>query len=66
MSRWSSIRSRSNARTSCIEPGVATTGTVSVRPSARSSFWVVLLVLVAASIYLSIVIWRQIERTFGL
>ena len=33
---------------------------------ANLRFWVVLLVLVAASIYLSIVIWRQIERTFGL
>ena len=29
-------------------------------------FWFVLLVLVAASIYLSVVIWHQIERTFGL
>ena len=33
---------------------------------AQLRFWFVLLVLVAASIYLSIVIWHQIERTFGL
>ena len=33
---------------------------------AKLRFWIVLLVLVAASIYLSIVIWHQIERTFGL
>ncbi len=32
---------------------------------AKLRFWVVLLVLVAASVYLSIVIWHQIERTFG-
>jgi len=29
-------------------------------------FWLVLLVLVAGSLYLSIVIWHQIQRTFGL
>ena len=33
---------------------------------AQLRFWIVLLALVAASIYLSIVIWHQIERTFGL
>jgi len=33
---------------------------------AHVRFWFVLLALVAASIYLSIVIWHQIERTFGL
>lgn len=33
---------------------------------AKLRFWIVLLVLVAASVYLSIIIWRQIERTFGL
>ena len=33
---------------------------------AQLRFWLVLLALVAASIYLSIVIWHQIERTFGL
>jgi hypothetical protein len=33
---------------------------------AKLRFWVVLLVLVAASVYLSIIIWHQIERTFGL
>ena len=33
---------------------------------AHVRFWFVLLVLVAASIYLSVVIWHQIERTFGL
>ncbi len=33
---------------------------------AKLRFWVVLLCLVGASVYLSIVIWHQIERTFGL
>jgi type VI protein secretion system component VasF len=33
---------------------------------AKLRFWLVLIVLVAASIYLSIVIWHQIQRTFGL
>jgi hypothetical protein len=33
---------------------------------AKLRFWLVLLGLVALSIYLSIVIWHQIERTFGL
>jgi hypothetical protein len=33
---------------------------------ARLRFWFVLLGLVALSVYLSIVIWHQIERTFGL
>jgi len=33
---------------------------------AQLRFWIVLLALVAASIYLSIIIWHQIERTFGL
>ena len=33
---------------------------------ARLRFWLVLIALVAASVYLSIVIWHQIERTFGL
>jgi len=33
---------------------------------ARLRFWFVLLGLIALSIYLSIVIWHQIERTFGL
>jgi Tfp pilus assembly protein PilN len=33
---------------------------------ARLRFWLVLLGLVAVSVYLSIVIWHQIERTFGL
>jgi hypothetical protein len=33
---------------------------------AKLRFWVVLLGLVAISVYLSIVIWHQIERTFGL
>ena len=33
---------------------------------ARLRFWLVLLGLVAFSIYLSTVIWHQIERTFGL
>ena len=32
---------------------------------ANLRFWLVLLALVAASVYLSIVIWHQIERTFG-
>jgi hypothetical protein len=33
---------------------------------ANLRFWFVLLVLVAASVYMSIIIWHQIERTFGL
>ncbi len=33
---------------------------------ANLRFWFVLIVLVAASVYLSIVIWHQIQRTFGL
>jgi len=33
---------------------------------AQLRFWLVLLALVAASIYLSVIIWHQIERTFGL
>jgi hypothetical protein len=33
---------------------------------ANLRFWVVLFVLVAASVYLSLVIWHVIQRTFGL
>ena len=33
---------------------------------AHLRFWLVLLVLVALSVYLSVVIWHQVERTFGL
>jgi hypothetical protein len=33
---------------------------------AKLRFWFVLLGLVALSVYLSIVIWHQIEHTFGL
>ena len=33
---------------------------------AKLRFWLVLLGLVAVSVYLGIVIWHQIERTFGL
>jgi hypothetical protein len=33
---------------------------------ARLRFWLVLLCLVAVSVYLSIIVWHQIERTFGL
>lgn len=33
---------------------------------AKLRFWLVLLGLVVVSIYLSIIIWHQIERTFGL
>jgi len=33
---------------------------------AHLRFWLVLLGLVALSVYLGIVIWHQIERTFGL
>jgi hypothetical protein len=33
---------------------------------AKLRFWLVLLGLIAVSVYLSIVIWHQIERTFGL
>jgi hypothetical protein len=33
---------------------------------ANLRFWFVLLGLVAVSVYISMVIWHQIERTFGL
>jgi hypothetical protein len=33
---------------------------------ARLRFWFVLVALVALSIWLSVVAWRQIERLFGL
>ena len=33
---------------------------------AKLRFWLVLLGLVALSVYLSVIIWHQIERTFGL
>jgi len=33
---------------------------------AKLRFWLVLFALVAASLYLSIIIWHQIQRTFGL
>ena len=65
--RWSSIRLPSNARTSCIEPAAAFTAIVdSETKRAKLRFWIVLFALVAASVYLSIVIWHQIQRTFGL
>ena len=32
---------------------------------AKLRFWFVLFALMAASVFLSIVIWHQIERTFG-
>ena len=65
--RWSSIRPPSSAPTSCTGRVGARTGTVE-RETKRANlrFWLVLLALVAASVYLSIVIWHQIERTFGL
>jgi hypothetical protein len=36
------------------------------RRRASLRFWIVLLVLVAASIGLTVTIWREIERLFGL
>jgi type VI protein secretion system component VasF len=33
---------------------------------AKLRFWLVLLALVVATVYLSLVIWHQIQRTFGL
>lgn len=33
---------------------------------ARLRFWLVLIGLVVLSIWLSVVVWRQIERLFGL
>ena len=33
---------------------------------ARLRFWLVLIVLVALSLWLTVVVWRQIERLFGL
>lgn len=36
------------------------------RRRARIRFWVVLLVLAAASVYLGLVVWHQIQRLFGL
>ena len=36
------------------------------RRRASVRFWIVLLVLLAASVLLSLTIWREIERLFGL
>ena len=36
------------------------------RRRASLRFWLVLLVLLAASVLLSLTIWREIERLFGL
>ena len=36
------------------------------RGLARLRFWVVLLTLLVLASYLSLVVWRQIERLFGL
>ena len=36
------------------------------RRRASLRFWLVLLVLVAASVVLTVTIWREIERLFGL
>jgi hypothetical protein len=36
------------------------------RGLARARFWTVLLVLLVLTVYLSIVVWRQIEQLFGL
>ena len=33
---------------------------------ARSRFWIVLIALVVVSGWLTVVVWRQIERLFGL
>ena len=33
---------------------------------ARLRFWTVLLILLVLSVYLSLVVWRQVERLFGL
>ena len=33
---------------------------------ARLRFWFVLILLVAISAWLTVVVWRQIERLFGL
>ena len=33
---------------------------------ANVRFWIVMFALAAAIIYLSIIVWHQIERTFGL
>jgi len=38
------------------------------RATKRASlrFWVVLVVLLAASVFLAVTIWREVERLFGL
>jgi hypothetical protein len=36
------------------------------RGLARLRFWVVLLTLLVLAAYLSLVVWRQVERLFGL
>jgi hypothetical protein len=36
------------------------------RGLARLRFWVVLLTLLVLASYLSLVVWRQVERLFGL
>jgi len=33
---------------------------------ARRRFWVVLVLLLAASVFLSVTLWHEIERLFGL
>ena len=66
--RWSTRRS---ARSSRRPTGVRAASSEAPRPPApptgdqarQARFWLVLLGLVAVSVYLSIVIWHQIERT---
>lgn len=36
------------------------------RSLARMRFWVVLLALIVLTAYLSIVVWHQVQRLFGL
>jgi hypothetical protein len=36
------------------------------RSLARIRFWAVLLILLVLTVYVSLIVWRQVERLFGL
>ena len=62
-----STRSRSIARTSRNVPVAGAQRTVSrARRRAGLRFWLVVIVLIAVSVLLTLTIWREVERLFGL